>query len=99
MISAEKGYGVELIFQTFEIEEEADCGYDYMELFDGADTKSPRLGRYCGSGVRTFFFDKYNWLVPALFFPFYSLNSGSVQTIVVELALLSSDLCQQFVKG
>ncbi len=58
VISAEKGYGVELIFQTFEIEEEADCGYDYMELFDGADTKSPRLGRYCGSGVRTFFFDK-----------------------------------------
>lgn len=54
MISAEKGYGVELIFQTFEIEEEADCGYDYMELFDGADTKSPRLGRYCGSGVRRF---------------------------------------------
>lgn len=44
---------MELIFQTFEIEEEADCGYDYMELFDGADTKSPRLGRYCGSGVRT----------------------------------------------
>lgn len=55
VISAEKGYGVELIFQTFEIEEEADCGYDYMELFDGADTKSPRLGRYCGSGVRIFF--------------------------------------------
>ncbi|MEQ2212589.1 Bone morphogenetic protein 1, partial [Xenoophorus captivus] len=53
VISAEKGYGVELIFQTFEIEEEADCGYDYMELFDGADTKSPRLGRYCGSGVKT----------------------------------------------
>ncbi|KAG7281288.1 hypothetical protein CRUP_030971 [Coryphaenoides rupestris] len=50
VISAEKGYGVELIFQTFEIEEEADCGYDYMELFDGGDTKSPRLGRYCGSG-------------------------------------------------
>uniref|UniRef100_A0A8C1UAM4 Metalloendopeptidase n=1 Tax=Cyprinus carpio TaxID=7962 RepID=A0A8C1UAM4_CYPCA len=50
VITAEKGYGVELIFQTFEIEEEADCGYDYMELFDGADTKSPRLGRYCGSG-------------------------------------------------
>ncbi|CAB1352827.1 unnamed protein product [Coregonus sp. 'balchen'] len=50
VVSAEKGYGVELIFQTFEIEEEADCGYDYMELFDGADVKAPRLGRYCGSG-------------------------------------------------
>uniref|UniRef100_A0A8C9T046 Metalloendopeptidase n=1 Tax=Scleropages formosus TaxID=113540 RepID=A0A8C9T046_SCLFO len=50
VISAEKGYGVELIFQTFEVEEEADCGYDYVELFDGGDTKAPRLGRYCGSG-------------------------------------------------
>uniref|UniRef100_A0A8C1CLA0 Metalloendopeptidase n=1 Tax=Cyprinus carpio carpio TaxID=630221 RepID=A0A8C1CLA0_CYPCA len=50
VISAEKGYGVELIFHTFETEEEADCGYDYVELFDGADVKAPRLGRYCGSG-------------------------------------------------
>lgn len=51
VVTAEKGYGVEIIFQVFEIEEEADCGYDYVELYDGADTKSPRLGRYCGSGV------------------------------------------------
>nr|XP_060644127.1 tolloid-like protein 2 [Anolis sagrei ordinatus] len=51
VIVAEEGYGVELIFQTFEIEEEADCGYDYMELFDGYDGTAPRLGRYCGSGV------------------------------------------------
>lgn len=63
VISAEKGYGVELIFQTFEIEEEADCGYDYMELFDGADTKSPRLGRYCGSGVRTPFARRQYFMV------------------------------------
>lgn len=51
MVSAEKGYGVEIIFQVFEVEEEAECSYDYMELYDGADVKSPRLGRYCGSGV------------------------------------------------
>ncbi|NWS43085.1 BMP1 protein, partial [Probosciger aterrimus] len=50
VIMAEEGYGVELIFQTFEIEEEADCGYDYMELFDGYDGTAPRLGRFCGSG-------------------------------------------------
>lgn len=54
---------MELIFQTFEIEEEADCGYDYMELFDGADTKSPRLGRYCGSGVRTPFARRLYFIV------------------------------------
>lgn len=52
MVSAEKGYGVEIIFRVFEIEEEADCSYDFVELYDGADVKSPRLGRYCGSGVR-----------------------------------------------
>ncbi|KFO53084.1 Dorsal-ventral patterning tolloid-like 1, partial [Corvus brachyrhynchos] len=45
VIMAEEGFGVELIFQTFEIEEEADCGYDYMELFDGYDGTAPRLGR------------------------------------------------------
>ncbi|MGH0141801.1 UNVERIFIED_CONTAM: hypothetical protein FKN15_026336, partial [Acipenser sinensis] len=50
MITAEKGYGIELTFQTFEVEEEADCGYDYMELFNGYDSTSQRLGRFCGSG-------------------------------------------------
>lgn len=53
VIVAEEGYGVELVFQTFEVEEETDCGYDYMELFDGYDSTAPRLGRYCGSGVST----------------------------------------------
>ena len=51
VIVAEDGYGVELIFRTFEVEEEADCGYDYMEAFDGYDSTAPRLGRFCGSGV------------------------------------------------
>ncbi|XP_036871674.2 tolloid-like protein 2 [Manis javanica] len=50
VIMAEDGYGVELIFQTFEVEEEADCGYDYMEAYDGYDSTAPRLGRFCGSG-------------------------------------------------
>lgn len=39
------------MFQTFEVEEEADCGYDYVELFDGYDKTAVRLGRFCGSGV------------------------------------------------
>ncbi|XP_078063588.1 tolloid-like protein 2, partial [Mustelus asterias] len=50
VIVAEDGYGVELIFQMFEIEEEADCGYDYMEVYDGHESVAPRLGRFCGSG-------------------------------------------------
>ncbi|XP_032300134.1 tolloid-like protein 1 isoform X4 [Coturnix japonica] len=50
LLVAERGYRVELIFQTFEVEEEADCGYDYVELFDGHDKTAMRLGRFCGSG-------------------------------------------------
>uniref|UniRef100_H0UU51 Metalloendopeptidase n=1 Tax=Cavia porcellus TaxID=10141 RepID=H0UU51_CAVPO len=50
VIVAEDGYGVELVFQSFEVEEEADCGYDYMEAYDGYDSSAPRLGRFCGSG-------------------------------------------------
>ncbi|KAM6261207.1 tolloid-like protein 1 isoform 3-T4 [Porphyrio hochstetteri] len=50
LLVAERGYRVELMFQTFEVEEEADCGYDYVELFDGHDKAAMRLGRFCGSG-------------------------------------------------
>uniref|UniRef100_A0A8C5FRN7 Metalloendopeptidase n=1 Tax=Gadus morhua TaxID=8049 RepID=A0A8C5FRN7_GADMO len=50
VVWAEKGYGVEVEFLLFETEEETDCGYDYVELYDGADLNSPRLGRYCGNG-------------------------------------------------
>ncbi|KGL74973.1 Tolloid-like 1, partial [Tinamus guttatus] len=50
LLVAERGARVELSFQTFEVEEEADCGYDYVELFDGHDKSAMRLGRFCGSG-------------------------------------------------
>lgn len=35
------------------MEEEADCGYDYVELFGGLDSTAMGLGRFCGSGVNT----------------------------------------------
>lgn len=55
LLTAEQGYGIELSFITFEVEEEADCGYDYIELYNGYEPNSHRLGRFCGSGVRNFF--------------------------------------------
>lgn len=54
LLTAEQGYGIELSFITFEVEEEADCGYDYIELYNGYEPNSHRLGRFCGSGVRSF---------------------------------------------
>lgn len=59
LLTAEQGYGIELSFITFEVEEEADCGYDYIELYNGYEPNSHRLGRFCGSGVRNFF--PINW--------------------------------------
>ncbi|XP_069600291.1 tolloid-like protein 1 isoform X1 [Ranitomeya imitator] len=50
LLVTERGLRIELDFPTFEVEEEADCGYDYMDLFDGYDTSAMRLGRFCGSG-------------------------------------------------
>uniref|UniRef100_A0A8C2FCN4 Metalloendopeptidase n=1 Tax=Cyprinus carpio TaxID=7962 RepID=A0A8C2FCN4_CYPCA len=52
LITAESGYSIELTFTTFEVEEEADCGYDFIELYDGYDTGAHKLGRFCGSGPR-----------------------------------------------
>ncbi|XP_020788612.1 dorsal-ventral patterning tolloid-like protein 1 isoform X1 [Boleophthalmus pectinirostris] len=52
LLTAEQGYGIELTFITFEVEEEADCGYDYIELYNGLDNNAHRLGRFCGSGPR-----------------------------------------------
>lgn len=48
---SERGSRLELTFQTFEVEEEADCGYDYVELFEGLAPAAVGLGRFCGSGV------------------------------------------------
>uniref|UniRef100_A0A087XPJ8 Metalloendopeptidase n=1 Tax=Poecilia formosa TaxID=48698 RepID=A0A087XPJ8_POEFO len=52
LLTTEQGYGIELSFVTFEVEEEADCGYDYIELYNGYDANAHRLGRFCGSGPR-----------------------------------------------
>ncbi|XP_044235177.1 tolloid-like protein 1 isoform X4 [Ursus arctos] len=50
LLVSERGFRLELSFQIFEVEEEADCGYDYVELFDGLDSTAVGLGRFCGSG-------------------------------------------------
>lgn len=49
-VRAEPGYGVELVVRSFELEDEAECGYDYLDVYDGSDRSAPRVGRYCGAG-------------------------------------------------
>ncbi|XP_067928524.1 bone morphogenetic protein 1-like [Watersipora subatra] len=40
---------VRLEFIAFEVEAEPECGYDYIEVFDGGDQLSEKFGRFCGS--------------------------------------------------
>ncbi|CAH2008151.1 unnamed protein product [Acanthoscelides obtectus] len=47
-IEARGGYNVKLTFLTFDIEDEKDCGYDYVEIFSGLDSSAPTYGKYCG---------------------------------------------------
>ncbi|KAJ3641013.1 hypothetical protein Zmor_027542 [Zophobas morio] len=48
-IKAISGYNVRLSFLTFDLEDEKDCGYDYVEIFSGMDSSGPSYGRFCGS--------------------------------------------------
>ncbi|XP_067127393.1 protein tolkin-like [Centruroides vittatus] len=42
---------VRLSFLTFEVEHEQDCGYDFVDVYDGRDDSSHLLGKFCGNKV------------------------------------------------
>ena len=70
VIEAPPGKNVHLTFLTFELEDEHECGYDSIEVYQGFDDSGPSNGRYCGNRVMllnqktvaVFWFDKFlNW--------------------------------------
>lgn len=52
-IEAERGKNVQLTFLTFEIESEDQCGYDYVDVYNGLDDSGQSYGRFCGNSVST----------------------------------------------
>lgn len=51
-ITAEDGKNVQLIFNTFELELESTCSYDYVDIYGGLDEYSgPLYGRFCGNTI------------------------------------------------
>ena len=48
---------VRLVFEAFALEDEADCRYDYVDIFDGRDRSSPKIGRFCSNNVSSTFSD------------------------------------------
>ncbi|WAQ95864.1 TLL1-like protein [Mya arenaria] len=51
VIEAREGYRISFYFTAFEIEDETDCGYDNVEVFDGPHDTDTLIGRYCGGDV------------------------------------------------
>ncbi|CAH1246979.1 TLL1 [Branchiostoma lanceolatum] len=51
-ISAPAGFFVELEFTAFDIEDGgASCSYDYVAVYDGADTSAPLIAKLCGNTI------------------------------------------------
>ncbi len=48
-ISPADALNVQLNFLYFDVEEEASCGYDRLNIYDGPSTGSPLIGSFCNS--------------------------------------------------
>ena len=51
IIEAPQGKNVLLNFLSFEMEDEQDCGYDYIQVFSGFDDSGNSYGKFCGNKV------------------------------------------------
>jgi len=40
---------LEVTFTSFDIEDESNCNYDYLEIYDGTSTSATLIGKYCGT--------------------------------------------------
>ncbi|XP_078582053.1 cubilin-like isoform X2 [Branchiostoma floridae x Branchiostoma japonicum] len=49
LIRVAAGRVITLVWDVFELESEANCNYDYVELYNGANAQAPLVGRYCGN--------------------------------------------------
>lgn len=42
---------IQLRMANFDLELSIDCTYDYMDIYDGRDSASTLIGRYCGRQI------------------------------------------------
>jgi PKD repeat protein len=40
---------LKFIFNSFELESQSTCNYDYLKIYDGNSTSAPLIGTYCGT--------------------------------------------------
>ncbi|KAG9511404.1 Tolloid-like protein 1, partial [Fragariocoptes setiger] len=49
LIESADSQRIKVQFNTFELEHESECNYDFVEIFDGPDDSTPQLARLCGN--------------------------------------------------
>lgn len=49
VIETQSGNKVVLTFETFALEDNSVCQYDYVLIRDGSSSKSPMVGKFCGT--------------------------------------------------
>lgn len=65
IIEVQAGDKVILSFESFDLEEEAVCQYDYVLIRDGSSSKSPVIGKFCGKSrpATITSTDNYLWIL------------------------------------
>jgi len=63
-------------FTDFHMESHPDCGFDYVEIFNGPYASSPSIGRFCGTSPPTNFRSQSNALRIVLFTDFSMSEHG-----------------------
>lgn len=51
IIKTEPHLVLNITFRSFDIERSATCSYDYLQIHDGRDAGSYKIGRYCGTDI------------------------------------------------
>ena len=51
VVVAPPDHVIQINFIAFEIEEDKDCKYDYMQIFNNGSESSESLGKFCGSTI------------------------------------------------
>ncbi|XP_045475772.1 tolloid-like protein 1 [Harmonia axyridis] len=62
-IEAPVGFNVLLSFLTFELEDEKNCEYDHVEIFNGPDSSGQSYGKYCGTNKPADIFSTHEGLL------------------------------------
>ncbi|MCD4731679.1 MAG: PKD domain-containing protein [Bacteroidales bacterium] len=47
-LPAESNGKMEIIFTLFNVEDQSNCDYDWLKIYDGPDTNSTLIGKFCG---------------------------------------------------